>query len=198
GGARRPAPRHGPPTTSAPPCGPAPQSRPGETLPAGREPTQHATVDQANGNINTASYAHDTDWQPSGRSGAAARQGPSHQTRRLPRARVRGSRGTVPTVAAGGRGANGPPASLASVVTTRPPLRRGGVAGLFLTYRQQDPPMVAAALDFLLAGHFGRDQVFRDCVSVPPGADYAREIEQRLAAAEVLVVVIGPGWLAAT
>jgi len=72
------------------------------------------------------------------------------------------------------------------------------VAGLFVNYRQADQPMAAAALDYLLAVHFGRPNVFRDCVSVDPGADYARAIVRRLETAEVLVVVIGPGWLAAS
>jgi hypothetical protein len=78
---------------------------------------------------------------------------------------------------------------------SRPAEEPGQVAGLFVNYRQADQPIGAAALDYLLAVHFGRAHVFRDCVSVAPGADYAREIMRRLRSAEVLVVIIGAGWL---
>ena len=44
---------------------------------------------------------------------------------------------------------------------------------------------------------FGKDNVFFDIATLEPGVDYAEAIERRVGQADVLIVVIGPHWLAA-
>jgi hypothetical protein len=48
-----------------------------------------------------------------------------------------------------------------------------------------------------LAGLFGEDRVFMDVDTIEPGANFAEEIVRAVAACKVLLVVIGPNWLAA-
>lgn len=72
---------------------------------------------------------------------------------------------------------------------------RGGV---FISYRVKDNPLGAAGIHDGLARRFGEDRVFRDCVSMPPGVDYATTIRDRLRNADVVVPIIGPKWLAMT
>jgi tetratricopeptide (TPR) repeat protein len=67
--------------------------------------------------------------------------------------------------------------------------------GIFVNYRVRDERFGAAALYELLAAAFGADRVFRDCVSMDPGTYYPAEISGALEAADVLVAVVGPGWL---
>jgi len=52
-------------------------------------------------------------------------------------------------------------------------------------------------LDRELAERFGPDAVFRASRSIPPGADFTREILDSLRQCHVLLAVMGPGWLAA-
>jgi hypothetical protein len=68
---------------------------------------------------------------------------------------------------------------------------------VFINYRTVDQPVLAAAIHDNLARRFGPDRIFRDCVSMRAGADYPDEIRAALEAADVLVAVIGPGWLSA-
>jgi hypothetical protein len=68
---------------------------------------------------------------------------------------------------------------------------------VFINYRVVDQSYGAAAIDDALAERFGRDRVFRDCVSMAPGVDYPQAMREALRHADVLVVVIGPNWLTA-
>jgi tetratricopeptide (TPR) repeat protein len=67
---------------------------------------------------------------------------------------------------------------------------------VFVNYRTRDAKFGAAACYERLADHFGAQRVFRDCVSMLPGAVYPREIREALERAEVLLVLIGPEWMA--
>lgn len=69
---------------------------------------------------------------------------------------------------------------------------------IFISYRVLDQPLGAATICESLAGEFGPDQVFRDCVSMSPGTDYPTAIRDALASADVLLAVIGPLWLKIT
>ncbi|HEU5470189.1 MAG TPA: toll/interleukin-1 receptor domain-containing protein [Actinophytocola sp.] len=69
---------------------------------------------------------------------------------------------------------------------------------VFVSYRSDDNPYVAAQLHTVLGVRFGRHRVFRDCDSMRPGQVYPDSIRAALASCRVLVVVIGPGWLTAT
>lgn len=67
---------------------------------------------------------------------------------------------------------------------------------VFVNYRTLDARYGAAAVHELLSARFGTDRVFRDCVSMLPGADYPDAIRLALEQARLLVVLVGPEWFA--
>lgn len=69
---------------------------------------------------------------------------------------------------------------------------------VFINYRGEDSHICGALLYNELAHRFGEHQVFLDCESIPAGADYVRELLDRVRSARVVLAVIGPGWLTAT
>lgn len=69
---------------------------------------------------------------------------------------------------------------------------------VFINYRSADARFGAAATFELLSGRFGRSRVFLDNQSMGPGAVYPEQIRAALESMRVLVVLIGPAWLAAT
>src|SRR6266536_2077945 len=68
---------------------------------------------------------------------------------------------------------------------------------VFVNYRAVDARFGAAAVYELLAARFGSERVFLDNQSMPPGVSYPVLLRQALDRARVLLVLIGPGWLAA-
>jgi hypothetical protein len=68
------------------------------------------------------------------------------------------------------------------------------MASIFISYRRDDSQGFAGRLDDDLSERFGDAQVFRDR-EIPAGSDFARHLEDRLNAAEVVLVVIGRGWI---
>jgi Effector-associated domain 2 len=72
------------------------------------------------------------------------------------------------------------------------------MGGVFINYRVVDNPLGAAGIHDALAGRFGADKVFRDCVSLEAGTVYPDAIRDALASSEVLLSIIGPDWLALT
>lgn len=71
------------------------------------------------------------------------------------------------------------------------------MGGVFVSYRNDDRPEMAAAIRGELAKRFGRDRVFRDVDSIGAGERYPAALLFALENADVLVAVIGPGWYAA-
>jgi len=69
--------------------------------------------------------------------------------------------------------------------------------GVFVSYRRQDSGPVAGRLYDRLAFHFGPSRVFIDVDTIEPGVDFAEAIALALETCEVLLAIIGPGWLAA-
>ncbi|MDQ3275015.1 MAG: TIR domain-containing protein [Actinomycetota bacterium] len=76
-----------------------------------------------------------------------------------------------------------------------------GGAGIFINYRQCDArggrrchAMLVEALSHQLAHHFGDQKVFIDRTT-RPGSEYPKELKEKLAACEVLLVVIHAEWL---
>lgn len=67
---------------------------------------------------------------------------------------------------------------------------------IFVSYRADDARYGAAGCYELLSARFGSSRVFRDCVSLDPGQRYPEAIRQALEEMQVLVALIGPGWLA--
>jgi hypothetical protein len=68
---------------------------------------------------------------------------------------------------------------------------------VFVNYRTLDARYGAAACYELLAEAFGGERVFRDCVSMLPGEVCPAAIRLGLEQSRVLLVLIGPDWLAA-
>ena len=71
-------------------------------------------------------------------------------------------------------------------------------AGVFLSYRRADSAGHAGRIFDRLAARLGHERVFMDVDGIEPGADFVDRIEQTLARARVVLVVIGPGWLDAS
>ena len=65
---------------------------------------------------------------------------------------------------------------------------------IFISYRRDDSQGFAGRLEDDLSERFGDDRVFRDR-EIPPGTDFVSHLEAHLAKAEVVLVLIGRGWL---
>jgi hypothetical protein len=69
------------------------------------------------------------------------------------------------------------------------------MGGVFINYRVVDNPLGAAGIHDALVRKFGKENVFRDSVSLEAGEDYPAAIWHALAKSEVLVSIVGPQWL---
>jgi len=70
-------------------------------------------------------------------------------------------------------------------------------ARIFISYRRADAGWPVRWLAEWLTSQFGPGAVFLDADSIRPGDDFAAKIEAAMGACSVLLVVIGPQWLAA-
>lgn len=66
---------------------------------------------------------------------------------------------------------------------------------VFISYRRDDSAGEAGRLADALEARFGKDRIWRDVEDIPAGRDFAHEIDNALAQADVLLVVIGRDWL---
>lgn len=69
------------------------------------------------------------------------------------------------------------------------------MAGTFISYRRDDAAGYAGRLHESLERRLGAPQLFRDVDTLQPGQDFVKAIEARLAACEVMLVIIGREWL---
>jgi len=69
------------------------------------------------------------------------------------------------------------------------------MSGIFISYRREDSAAYAGRLYDRLSAQFGADQVFMDVDDIPPGADFGRQIDAKVASCDAMVVVIGRNWL---
>lgn len=67
--------------------------------------------------------------------------------------------------------------------------------GIFISYRREDSRHAAGRLHEPLGLAFGRDRVFMDVDAIEPGLDFVEVLNQKLAGCDVLLALIGPGWL---
>ena len=74
----------------------------------------------------------------------------------------------------------------------------GEGGGIFVSYRRHESKDFAGRLYDRLADRFGEGQVFMDVDTIEPGVDFAEEIARAVAACQVLLAIIGPGWLTVT
>ncbi|MDY7100799.1 MAG: TIR domain-containing protein [Actinomycetota bacterium] len=68
---------------------------------------------------------------------------------------------------------------------------------IFISYRRSDANNAATAVRQNLLAHFGEVAVFQDVTGIPAGARFPDELRTQLAQARAVVVLMGPGWLAA-
>jgi hypothetical protein len=66
---------------------------------------------------------------------------------------------------------------------------------VFISYRRGGSAGEAGRLADMLEARFGSERIFRDVDDIPPGEDFTRVIDQALARATTLLVVIGRRWL---
>ncbi|MGW7486525.1 toll/interleukin-1 receptor domain-containing protein [Streptomyces sp. NPDC054786] len=70
------------------------------------------------------------------------------------------------------------------------------MAGVFINYRTGDGAEAAVLLDEELKDVFGPENVFRDRRAIPAGAHFPPDLWRHLESCGVLLVLIGPNWLA--
>src|SRR5436190_9290959 len=66
---------------------------------------------------------------------------------------------------------------------------------IFINYRRGDDPGNTGRLFDQLEDVFPREQLFIDVDSIPPGRDFVRVLEEQVAQCDVLLAVIGKGWI---
>jgi hypothetical protein len=69
---------------------------------------------------------------------------------------------------------------------------------IFLNYRRGDDPGFTGRLFDRLEDHFPSDQLFMDVDSIEPGLDFVQVLDEQVSRCDVLLAVIGRGWLDAT
>lgn len=65
---------------------------------------------------------------------------------------------------------------------------------VFVSYRRNDSPHASGRLRDRLAVAFGEENVFFDVDSIPPGSDFRTVIRTAIQAADIVVVMVGPGF----
>lgn len=71
------------------------------------------------------------------------------------------------------------------------------VASIFISYRRDDASGHAGRMRDALSTQFGRDAIFRDVDTIPPGDDFQRAMSAAIRSCTVFLVVIGRRWLSA-
>jgi hypothetical protein len=69
---------------------------------------------------------------------------------------------------------------------------------IFISYRRGADSGVAGRLYDRLERSLGRERVFMDVASIAPGEDFVTVLKSRIAGCDLLLALIGRGWLAAT
>jgi hypothetical protein len=71
------------------------------------------------------------------------------------------------------------------------------VPRIFISYRRQDSAAHAGRLNDRLCAAFGAERVFMDVDDIAPGQNFAAALRSNVDAAAVVLVMMGPAWLAA-
>jgi beta-lactam-binding protein with PASTA domain len=69
------------------------------------------------------------------------------------------------------------------------------MSGIFISYRRSDSAGHTGRLFDRLRARFGERRVFIDVCDIDAGSDFARTIERRIGACDVLLAIIGQEWL---
>jgi TIR domain len=75
---------------------------------------------------------------------------------------------------------------------------RGAAVRIFLSYRRGDAGGYAGRLTDALQQRLGPKSVFQDVTAIGPGQDYTAAIDHALRDSDVVLAVIGGGWLSAS
>jgi TIR domain-containing protein len=68
-------------------------------------------------------------------------------------------------------------------------------AKVFISYRRADSAGHAGRVHDRLEQEFGPDLLFMDVEAIPLGVDFVKALGEEVAKCEVLLAIIGPGWL---
>ena len=66
---------------------------------------------------------------------------------------------------------------------------------IFINYRRGDDPGHTGRLFDHLQNSFASEQLFLDIDNIPPGLDFVQVINERVAECDILLAVIGKGWI---
>ena len=66
---------------------------------------------------------------------------------------------------------------------------------LFISYRRDDSAGYAGRVHDRLQREFGGNLLFMDVDSIPLGTNFVKAIDEEVAKCDVLLAIIGPGWL---
>jgi formylglycine-generating enzyme required for sulfatase activity len=69
------------------------------------------------------------------------------------------------------------------------------MARIFISYRRQDSKYQARSIYAAFAREVGRENVFMDVDSIPPGANFRKILKDWVDQCEVLLALIGPEWI---
>jgi hypothetical protein len=66
---------------------------------------------------------------------------------------------------------------------------------IMISYRREDSEAITGRIFDRLSTIYGRDALFRDIDSIPPGIDFRNHIANALHTSDIVVIIIGPRWL---
>ena len=69
---------------------------------------------------------------------------------------------------------------------------------IFISYRREENADAAGRLCDNLMAHFGADHIFMDVDYIEPGEDFVQVIKEAVSSCQILIAVIGKGWLASS
>ena len=69
-------------------------------------------------------------------------------------------------------------------------------ASFLISYRRADSEAITGRIRDRLAGHFGDTSIFMDIDNIPFGLDFREQLSLAARSAKILLVVIGPNWIA--
>jgi TIR domain len=69
------------------------------------------------------------------------------------------------------------------------------MAKITISYRRDDSMDITGRIFDRLTSRYGRETVFRDIDSIPPGLDFREHIQASIEDSDVLMVVVGPRWM---
>ena len=69
------------------------------------------------------------------------------------------------------------------------------MGAVFVSYRRGDSDGQAQALVPILKGYVGRRGVFIDVDGIAPGRDFRRVLGERLESCDLMLALVGRGWL---